>query len=185
MQAVLDVNHNYNYTGRSAGDLVSAVVRVHLPTAGIPTLTLSKTIPGRDPWAVSDSAPAASRKAMQLAREHASLVHFVSPSLSAFWGRPITMRGRVLTPPGYDAKTATRYPTVYYTQGFGGNNDRVISTLVKVYTAMVNGQMGIPGRIQSHRDPRIRRLGQQRSLGARTDHRADSPPGVPLPYGRP
>ncbi len=141
MQAVLDVNHNYNYTGRSAGDLISAVVRVHLPAASIPTLTLSKAIPVHDPWAASASAPDAWRNAMQRARKHASLLHFVSPSLSAFWGRPITMRGRVLTPPGYDAKATTRYPTVYYTQGFGGNNDRVITTLVKVYTAMANGQM--------------------------------------------
>ncbi|MEP6898473.1 MAG: enterochelin esterase, partial [Rhodanobacter sp.] len=36
VQAVLDVDHSYNYSGRGAGDLVSAVVKVHLPTASLP-----------------------------------------------------------------------------------------------------------------------------------------------------
>jgi S-formylglutathione hydrolase FrmB len=75
------------------------------------------------------------------ARPHAHLVDFTSPSLTAFWGRPIHMRGWVLTPPGYDATAAARYPTVYYTQGFGGNNDRVIGPIVTVYTAMAKQQM--------------------------------------------
>jgi len=141
VQAVLDVDHSYNYIGRGAGDLVSEVVKIHLPTASIPTLTLVKALPERDPWALSPSVPAAIRDAVPAAHQHATLVDFVSPSLSAFWGRPISMRGWVLTPPGYDPKTATRYPTVYYTQGFGGNNDRVTGASVNVYTAMAKGEM--------------------------------------------
>ncbi len=142
VQAVLDVNHDYNYGGRGAGDLVSAVVKLHLPFASIPTLTLSKALPPRgDPWAVPASASQAVRDGMAAARPHAQLVDFDSASLSAFWGRPIHMRGWVLTPPGYDAKAATRYPTVYYTQGFGGNNDRVIRTITNVYTAMTKREM--------------------------------------------
>ncbi|OOG56740.1 alpha/beta hydrolase-fold protein [Rhodanobacter sp. C03] len=141
VQAVLDVDHSYNYTGRGAGDLVSAVVKVHLPSASIPTLALVKTLPARDPWVASASAPAAMRDAMAAARQHATLVDFTSPSLSAFWGRSIHMRGWVLTPPGYDAKAATRYPTVYYTQGFGGNNDRVMGPLSNVSAAMAKGEM--------------------------------------------
>ena len=42
VQAVLDVDHNYNYGGRGAGDLVSEVVKLHLPTADIPTLQLTR-----------------------------------------------------------------------------------------------------------------------------------------------
>jgi Putative esterase len=141
VQAVLDVDHSYNYTGRGAGDLVSEVVKVHLPTTSMPTLTLIKALPARDPWALSASTPAAVREAVPAAHQHATLVDFVSPALSAFWGRPITMRGWVLTPPGYDPKAATRYPTVYYTQGFGGNNDRVMGPLVTVYAAMAKGEM--------------------------------------------
>jgi S-formylglutathione hydrolase FrmB len=141
VQAVLDVDHSYNYTGRGAGDLVSKVTKVHLPQSGIPTLTLSQVMPARDPWTLRPSTPAAIRDAAGGARQHATLVDFTSPSLSAFWGRPVTMRGWVLTPPGYDAKASARYPTVYYTQGFGGNNDRVTGVLISVYAAMSNKQM--------------------------------------------
>ncbi|MEO9079815.1 MAG: alpha/beta hydrolase-fold protein [Rhodanobacter sp.] len=142
VQAVLDVNHDYNYGGRGAGDLVSSVVKVHLPTSSIPSLTLSKALPARgDPWAVPDSAPQSVRDSVTAARSHANLVDFISPSLSAFWGRPIHMKGWVLTPPGYDAKAATRYPTIYYTQGFGGSNDRVIGPITNVYTAMAKHEM--------------------------------------------
>ncbi len=141
VQAVLDVDHSYNYGGRGAGDLVSAVVKLHLPASSMPTLSLVKALPANDPWAPSASTPPAVRQALPDARRHATLIDFVSPALSAFWGRPIHMRGWVLVPPGYDAKAATRYPTVYYTQGFGGNNDRVIGTLVDVHAAMDKHQM--------------------------------------------
>lgn len=141
MQAVLDVDHSYNYTGRGAGDLVSEVVKIHLPTTSMPTLTLVRALPARDPWTPSASAPAAMREALTAAHQHATLVDFVSPSLSAFWGRPIHMRGWVLTPPGYDGNAAKRYPTVYYTQGFGGNNDRVLGPLANVNAAMAKGEM--------------------------------------------
>ncbi len=141
VQAVLDVNHDYNYGGRGAGDLVSDVVKIHLPATSIPTLTLVKALPADgDPWAMP-SASQAVRDGLAAARPHAHLVNFVSPALSAFWGRPIHMRGWVLTPPGYDAKSATRYPTVYYTQGFGGSNDRVIGPVYNVYTAMTKHEM--------------------------------------------
>ena len=136
VQAVLDVNHDYNYGGRGAGDLVSTVLKVHLPTTTIPTLTLATRLPDKDPWEVPTSMPQAVRDGVAATRPHASLVDFISPSLSAFWGRPIHMRGWVLTPPGYDAKAGARYPTVYYTQGFGGNNDHVIGPMYNVYTAM-------------------------------------------------
>ena len=142
VQAVLDVNHDYNYMGRGAGDLVSDVVKLHLPATRVPKLVLAKTLPADgDPWAVPDSASPDKREGIAAARPHAHLVDFTSPSLSAFWGRPIHMRGWVLTPPGYDAKAAARYPTVYYTQGFGGSNDRVIGSIVTVYTAMAKQQM--------------------------------------------
>ncbi len=124
VQAVLDVRHDYNYLGREAGDVVSDVVTVHLPANDIPTLTLDKTLPREDPWALPDSMPAAMQQAVDAAHKHSQLIDFVSPSLSAFWGRPIHMLGRVLLPPGYDASSDKRYPTVYFTHGFGGNNDR-------------------------------------------------------------
>ena len=47
-------------------------------------------------------------------------LEFNSPALSAFWGRSIPMRGIVVLPPGY-ATSGERYPTVYWTHGFGGD----------------------------------------------------------------
>src|SRR4051812_6423275 len=44
VQAVLDRNHNYNYGGRDAGDLVSKVVEVTLP-GKLPTVTLDTLVP--------------------------------------------------------------------------------------------------------------------------------------------
>jgi hypothetical protein len=141
VQAVLDVNHDYNYGGRGAGDLVSPVVKVQLPTAEIPGLSLDRTLPARDPWQLGRRATPELQAALPAARAHARDIDFVSPALTAFWGRPIHMRGRVLLPPDYDAKAKATYPVVYYTQGFGGNNDRVIGSLVNVYAAMAKGEM--------------------------------------------
>ena len=141
VQAVLDVHHDYNYDGRDAGDLLSPVVKIHLPAATIPDLRLDSVIPARDPWQLGEHASPDMRAALPAARAHERDVDFTSPVLSAFWGRPIHMHGRVLLPPGYDANAKATYPTVYYTQGFGGNNDRVIGRLVSVYAAMAKGQM--------------------------------------------
>lgn len=141
VQAVLDVHHDYNYGGRDAGDLVSPVVKLHLPMAAIPTLALDAVVPARDPWQLGRWAAAMGQEVLPAARSHAREIDFVSPALTAFWGRPMHMHGRVLLPPGYDAKAKTTYPTVYYTQGFGGSNDRVVGTLVSLYAAMAKGEM--------------------------------------------
>nr|WP_225427795.1 alpha/beta hydrolase [Dyella tabacisoli] len=141
VQAVLDVGHSYNYTGRSAGDLVSEVVTVHLPATTPPTLALTHVVPARDPWVLPASASEPERKAVLEMRKHAEVIDSVSPALSTFWGRPIHMHGRVLLPPGYDAKAAARYPTVYFTHGFGGSNDHFIGRMANIYSAMAKGEM--------------------------------------------
>ena len=141
VQAVLDVQHDYNYSGRGAGDIVSPVLKVQLPTASIPSLSLDKTLTPRDPWVLGQRASKAMQTALPAARAHQRDIDFASPALTAFWGRSIHMRGRVLLPPAYDAKAKVTYPTVYYTQGFGGNNNRVTGTLVSVYAAMAKGEM--------------------------------------------
>jgi S-formylglutathione hydrolase FrmB len=141
VQAVLDVHHDYNYSGRDAGDLASPVVRVHLPTASIPDIDLDRTLPATDPWQLGRWATPSMRAALPAARAHEHDIDFASPALTAFWGRPMHMHGRVLLPPDYDADAKATYPTVYFTQGFGGSNDRVIGTLVSVYAAMAKGEM--------------------------------------------
>jgi S-formylglutathione hydrolase FrmB len=112
VQAVLDVHHSYNYDGRSAGDLVSIPTNVTVPFANsaAPTLTLAKTIPEPpDPLADNQEVSASTKP-----------VDLISPVLTAFWGREIHMRGWVLLPPGYASHPNDRYPTVYFTHGFGG-----------------------------------------------------------------
>ena len=111
-QAVLDVNHDYNYGGRSAGDLVSDVVSLAGFTPGQGTessFVLNDVVPERG----SRSDPAEFAK-------NAHLEDFESPALTAFWGRPTHVRAWVVTPPGYEEGAGARYPTVYWTHGFGG-----------------------------------------------------------------
>lgn len=140
VQAVLDVDHSYNYTGRDAGDWVSDVVKVHLPAADAPTIRLIKTLPAKDPWK-RESASGKESEALEAARPHVQPIDFTSPALSAFWGRPMRMAGWVLTPPSYDAKAKTSYPTVYFTHGFGGNAPRLVPFLADLYKAMASGKM--------------------------------------------
>jgi len=142
VQAVLDVHHDYNYHGRDGGDLVSKVVKLHLPTAAIPDLTLADTLPERKAWDIPKRYMSeTSLKHFDEARRHTQAIDFVSPALSAFWGRPIHMRGWVMLPPGYDAKGATTYPTVYYTHGYGGDTDTLAGSAAMVYGATAEKQM--------------------------------------------
>lgn len=141
VQAVLDVDHSYNYTGRHTGDVVSEVIKVHFPRAAAPELTLVKVLPADDPWQLPASAPKESQDINSATRQHAHAIDFVSPSLSSFWGRPIHMRGWVLTPPDYAGKSATPYPAVYFTHGFGGSFDGLVGNMISVYGAMSKGEM--------------------------------------------
>ncbi|MEP6733286.1 MAG: enterochelin esterase, partial [bacterium] len=120
VQAVLDRDHSYNYTGRGPGDLVSAVVEMDLPGDAGQVLTLATVVPEADPLQPLFNVPAAMKGAYAAAKADIHPIDFTSPALSAFWGRPVTVHGWVVTPPDYAAHAGQRYPTVYYTQGFGG-----------------------------------------------------------------
>jgi hypothetical protein len=120
VQAVLDRDHSYNYTGRGAGDLVSGVVEMDLPGDAAQVLTLATVVPESDPLQPLSNVPPAIREVYPAAKTDIHAIDFVSPALSRFWGRPITMHGWVVTPLDYAAHPGQRYPTVYYTQGFGG-----------------------------------------------------------------
>ncbi|HEY4218886.1 MAG TPA: alpha/beta hydrolase-fold protein, partial [Gemmatimonadaceae bacterium] len=120
VQAVLDRNHSYNYDARSSGDLVSGVVEMDLPSGATQVLTLATVVAPSDPLQPLSNVPAAMREIYPSAAGDIHAFDFVSPSLSAFWGRPITLHGWVVTPPDYAAHASQHYPTVYYTQGFGG-----------------------------------------------------------------
>jgi putative esterase len=121
VQAVLDRDHSYNYTGRGPGDLVSGVVEMDLPGDAAQLLTLATAIPEADPLQPLFNVPAALKEVYAAAKADIHPIDFTSPALSRFWGRPAALRGWVVTPPGYAAHPGQRYPTVYYTQGFGGS----------------------------------------------------------------
>lgn len=147
MQAVLDVNHDYNYGGRGDGDIVGPVTEVDFQAdTGITTLALNRVVDEKHtPWTVPERFPKAMRDklvpAMKAARAHADALDFTSPVLSAFRGTPVHIRGWVLTPPGYDADAKKRYPVVYFTHGFGGNLDYLTFQAATMYGQMHSGDM--------------------------------------------
>lgn len=137
-QAVLDVNHSYAYSGRGPGDLISPVValRNFMPgTSKPPEFLLDSTVPEREP-----ADPSAS-DAKQPAKRTYRVEEFVSPVLSRFWGRPISMRAVVLLPPGYASHTNEHYPAVYYTHGFGGNLNDLQQVAAQIDARMQRKQM--------------------------------------------
>jgi S-formylglutathione hydrolase FrmB len=107
VMALLDVTHHYRYNEDSSGDPRSDVVAVKQldpAHAGTVDLILNELTPEKP-----ITAPASSE-----------MLDFESPALTAFWERPIHMRGVVVLPPNYE-KSGKRYPTVYWTHGFSAD----------------------------------------------------------------
>ena len=136
VQAVLDVDHTYNYSGLTAGDLVSSV------------LTLKNWTPGEgaEPRLALDTvaSPAARFKLTAADREAAAHLHLAaeqSTVLSRFWGRPTYIRAWVVLPPNYRESPSRRYPTVYWTHGFGGTLPACRFMGVRIYERMAAGRM--------------------------------------------
>jgi len=134
VQAVLDVNHTYNYSGRGPGDLVSEVVPLKAFAPGqstMPEITLTSVVPER-------SSPPSLPKGFDRDSHEED---FVSPALSAFFGRPIHMRAWVILPLEYDGRATTRYPTVYWTHGFSSGLTDAESFGAKIYQRMTQGKL--------------------------------------------
>lgn len=147
-QAVLDTGHNFAYYGRLPGDLESAPTALPHWTPGLsasapggmPRLILNSTI--ATPPAAEQRWPAEmSAVEKQAARASIHRLEFESPALSRFWGRPMHIRGWVVVPPGYAEHTKERYPTVYWTHGFGGTLERIRPAADMVYQRMAQGKM--------------------------------------------
>lgn len=133
-QAILDVDHSYNYLGRQPGDLAS------------PVASLTSWNPAHDetPTITIDTAIASPPVATEAPEFQAAIrsVDFTSRSLSTFWGRQIHMKAWVLLPPGYSSHPGQRYPTVYFTHGFGGNAARIRSRYAPLlFDRMMKGKM--------------------------------------------
>lgn len=142
VQAVLDTRHNYTYVGRASDDAVSPVVRTTIGGGRAPpALVLT---PGHsdnhDLLDTPRNAPPNQRAAYAAARPDIDTLDVLSPSLSAFWGRPIHMRGWVVRPPGYEPTSDVRYPAVYWTVGFGGHLSTFVDRAVRFHQEMAEGK---------------------------------------------
>lgn len=132
VQVVLDIRNNYNYSGRAPGDLQSIPISVTVPLTIAPTISLSQVIP-------EPSDALAQRPDVVSALKRFDLT---SSALTRFWGRQIQMRAWILLPPGYNSHPRERYPTVYFTHGFGGNLEGLRSRYAPVlYDRMKQGYM--------------------------------------------
>jgi hypothetical protein len=125
--ALLDPDHSYARGAQDGGDLYSTVVTVRginpADTASV-KLLINKLTPMRPTPVNTDSV---------------KLVEFVSPMLSKFWGRPITMRAGVVLPPDY-AASSKKYPTVYNVHGFGGDHTHAWRVGPAISKAITEGQ---------------------------------------------
>ena len=105
--ALLDRNHTYSYHGEDGGDLYGAVVTVRLDPGHAHPVALTLDTPSRD-WFPKDT-------------HSIKKVEFLSPALTAFWGRPIVMRAGIVLPPDYGKDPQKLYPTVYHVHGYTGD----------------------------------------------------------------
>jgi enterochelin esterase-like enzyme len=138
-QAVLDVNHNYNYRQRSPNDWVSPVMMLagwKPGTGAEPLLTLDRRI-------VEDPQHAAAMEKLKeaAASDVAHLEEFESPLLTRFWGQPVKIKAWVILPPAYATQTSETFPTAYWTHGFGGDIDGGLVIGLRLYERMKAGKM--------------------------------------------
>jgi S-formylglutathione hydrolase FrmB len=139
VQAVLDVDHTYNYGGRDPKDWVSPVVSLTHWTPGEsaePTLPLTEHAPEN-----ADRATALAKAKAEVAESGAKLEEMQSPLLTRFWGRPIGIQAWVILPPGYTEHSQEHYPTVYWTHGFEGTIDSGLMAGMRIYDRMKAGKM--------------------------------------------
>ncbi len=130
IQAVLDINHSYNYGGRTDADWESTVIPVGSSDVEEQTLTLDhRAEPGH-----ASSASSYDKAAIQP-------FEFKSPLLTRFWGRSTFIRAWIVLPPGYDGNSRTHYPTVYWTHGFGGNFSNSLRPAADLRSRMEQKQM--------------------------------------------
>jgi hypothetical protein len=71
-------------------------------------------------WDAADvSAEGQARR--KAARQFLTDIHVPSPSLTKFWGRPVSLRAWVLVPPNYDSNTKQTWPVAFMCGTFSAN----------------------------------------------------------------
>ncbi len=104
--ALLDQDHNYAYHDQDPDDYYGPLAVL---TDAARTQPIALTLDRQGKPDVPADTPSI---------KHAD---FLSPILSAFWGRPITMHAAVVLPPDYDKDPKRFFPTVYHVEGYGGD----------------------------------------------------------------
>ncbi|TXC72225.1 enterochelin esterase [Sphingomonas ginsenosidivorax] len=139
VQAVLDRDASYNYGGRGPGDLASKVVTVRFPLASVPVIPLDHALPPEaGPFDVAGLPPVAAEQ-ITASRPHLHDERIASRLLTRFHGSSQSVAAWVLTPPGYDPRSRTTYPTVYTAGGFGTTHKLDGQTLSKQWHLMETG----------------------------------------------
>jgi enterochelin esterase-like enzyme len=133
-QAVLDVDHTYNYGGRQVADWQSGVVSLSA-RASATELTLTEH-PAESPQVAALKTTLASLKP-----DVAQRVEIPSQSLQNFWGKPTAIRAWVILPPNYEANRKQVYPTVYWTSGFTGDMQAALAKGLSLRKRMDEGKM--------------------------------------------
>jgi enterochelin esterase-like enzyme len=142
-QAVLDTAHKFAYYGRLPGDLESAPTALPhwTPDSSTPTrLTLSQAVK-EHPYDWLSPRLKLTPAEKQGATDSTKSFDLPSIALSQFWGRPMHIRAWVVLPPGYKEHPRQRYPTVYWTHGFGGTQEYSHANAAMIYQRMAEGKM--------------------------------------------
>jgi hypothetical protein len=136
VQVVLDRNGDYNFGGRGPGDIVSKVVTVRFPLTSAPSIPLDHVMPPEsDQFDTTGISPGGAAQ-IAASRGHLHEEHVVSSALTRFRGAPQSIAAWVLTPPGYDPRARTKYPTVYTANGFGTSHKADGQLLSKIWHLM-------------------------------------------------
>jgi len=159
VQVRLDTDHDMAYGSPTDpdNDFTSMPIRVTLPSAAPIDITL---MPERDVLSPNPAPPAPALfecngqripkpASPNEADANMRLIDFVSPSLSAFWGREMHVCGIALLPPGYET-SKDKYPTVYRADGFGARFTTIINTERTHFGLMKSG--ATPPMIRVHLD---------------------------------
>jgi S-formylglutathione hydrolase FrmB len=133
-QAVLDVDHTYNYSGRLSRDWQSSVVSL-APGAVSTDLTLTEHSPERPDDAKWPRLLASVKPGV------AQQVDIPSSSLTQFWGKPTAIHAWVILPPNYETNRKQVYPAVYWTSGFTGDTQWDLETGLMLRKRMDEGTM--------------------------------------------
>ncbi|HEY0380880.1 MAG TPA: alpha/beta hydrolase-fold protein [Candidatus Elarobacter sp.] len=144
VRAELDVQHRYTYDGGQPGDPVSANEIVTIAPGGVTTIAVHARRPGEPVLRTPRNA--------RTAPGPGRIETLVSPSLSAFFGRPIAIRAYVEPPRDY-AASARRYATVFVVGGYGETGDDLPRAAAARTTSLAAG--GGSQLIYVHLDPHV------------------------------